>query len=296
MGIAKESIVFDVEQIEARYRELRGMRDSGELSDPAFGEAIDALSVQDEEGQWWAIGADSGSWYVARGGTWVEAEPPRAAPPPVAKPPSTWGSASASEPAAKVCVTCGATMEAGARFCELCGAPVEGPLQERAETVIGHLPAERLEEGKGFLGRLKTTKLGLVITTDRVLCLRQTIEMNENWLQEQDRLFNHLESLDVTSRDVWDDYGWSGPPWSTYYETPPDELLSSNRSNEAIPLREVVSATVTLDEELDKLDLVLVNGETYHFQLFILTGEPAARFLGQAVGLDRVRLVKSTER
>ena len=283
--------MFDVDQIEARYRELRDMRDADQLSEPAFREAVDALSAQDEEGQWWAIGAESGRWYAARGGEWVEAEPPRAAPGRVPEPPSAWTSPSEAGPAAKVCAACGAGMEAGASFCGMCGTPADAPAEQGVEKVIGHLPAERLEEGKGFLGRLKATPLALVITTDRILCLRETPEMNQSWLEEQDRLAGRSESLGVSSRNVWDAYDWGGPPWSSYYETPPDELLSSNRSNEAIPLGEVVSAAVTLDEELDKLEVVLTDGETYHFQLFNLTGEAAARFLRQALGPDRVRVV-----
>jgi hypothetical protein len=179
-------------------------------------------------------------------------------------------------------------MEYGASFCGMCGTPVEAQPAERAETIIGHLPAERLEEGRGFLGRLKVTPLALVITTQRLLCLRETPEMNQSWLEEQDRLAGRSESLGVISRDVWHAYDWSGPPWELYYETPPDELAASDRANEAIPVGEIVSATVTLDDELDKLDIVMANGEPYHFQLFNLTGEPAARFLRQALGPDRV--------
>jgi hypothetical protein len=99
----------------------------------------------------------------------------------------------------------------------------------------------------------------------------------------------------VISRDVWHAYDWSGPPWSSYYETPPDQLVASHRSNEAIPLNDVVSVTIILDDELDKLDVMLANGETYHFQLFNLTGAPAAQFLRQALRSDRVRLVASAE-
>jgi hypothetical protein len=51
---------------------------------------------------------------------------------------------------------------------------------------------------------------------------------------------------------------------------------------------------VTLDEGLDKLDIVLAGGQELHFQLFNLVGRPAARFLSQALGSERVRLLGSS--
>jgi hypothetical protein len=190
------------------------------------------------------------------------------------------------------CTQCGARLPADARFCEMCGAPAGFVRQEgaeRAEVVIGHLPAERIEEGKGLFGRAKTTQLNLVITTSRLLCLHETEEMNDNWVAETERLIE-LERSGQPWRALIDGYDWRSPLWAGFYDTPPDDLLAAHRGNEAIALADVASAAVTLDEERDRLDLVLAGGETRRFLLFNQVGQAAARFLGQALGAERVRL------
>ncbi len=191
---------------------------------------------------------------------------------------------------AQWCEQCGAPIPADARFCEMCGAPAASFHSEQIETVIGHLPAERFQEGAGLFGRVKTTQLNLVITTSRLLCLQETEEMNETWLGETERLIEEEEDGDLPWRALMDAYDWSGPLWAYFYETPADELLAADRGNEAIPLSHVVSTAITLDEERDRLDILLANGETYHFQLFNQVGRPAARFFAQALGPERVRL------
>ena len=55
-------MTFD--ELESRYAELRRQHSAGQLSDQAFSEAVDQLQIQDEQGRVWAIGAQSGSWYV----------------------------------------------------------------------------------------------------------------------------------------------------------------------------------------------------------------------------------------
>jgi hypothetical protein len=194
----------------------------------------------------------------------------------------------------RFCEQCGSPLRAGVRFCERCGAPVElerAPAAAEAEAVIGHLPAERLEEGKGFLGRPKTTQLNFVITTSRILCLRETEETNDAWLGETERLDDEEKRSGVPWRTLIDHYVWRSPVWAAFYETPPDELLASDRGNGSIPLSEIVRATVTLDDEMDRLELAFAGGQVFRYRLYNLTGRPAARFLAQALGPERVRLV-----
>jgi hypothetical protein len=188
------------------------------------------------------------------------------------------------------CEQCGTPLPADARFCEMCGAPAGALRYEQAETVIGHLPGERLEEGKGLFGRVKTTQLNLVITTSRLLCLRETDETNENWLAETERLLEEEERSGLPWRTLIARYDWRSPLWAGFYDTPSDELLVAHRDNAAIPLADIVSTTVTLDEERDKLDVLLVSGEMRHFLLFNQVGQAAARFLAQALGPERVRI------
>lgn len=191
------------------------------------------------------------------------------------------------------CTQCGAPLPADARFCETCGAPAGSFHSGQTETVIGHLPAERFQEGAGVFGRVKVTQLNLVITTSQLLCLQETNEMNETWLGETERLFQEEQNGGMPWRALMDAYDWSGPLWDYFYKTPAHELIAADRDNEAIPLSDVVSAEIALDDERDRMDIRLANGETYHFQLFNQVGRPAARFFAQALGPERVRLTHS---
>ncbi len=188
------------------------------------------------------------------------------------------------------CEQCGTPLPADARFCEMCGAPAGTVYSQQAETVVGHLPAERIDEGKGLFGRVKTTQLNLVITISRLLCLRETDEMNNNWLAETERLIEEEERSGLPWRALIDNYDWRSPLWASFYDTPPGELVAAHRGNEVIPLADIVSATVTLDEERDKLDILLGSGEMHHFLLFNQVGQAAERFLAQALGPERVRI------
>ena len=82
------------------------------------------------------------------------------------------------------CEQCGTPLPDDARFCEMCGTPVVMQPSRAGEIVIGHLPGEI--EGKGRLGRSKA--INLVITTTRLICIRETSKMRENWVGELARL------------------------------------------------------------------------------------------------------------
>jgi len=95
-------------ELERRYEDLNRQRRSGQLSDRSFQEAVDGLRIEDEQGRLWAIGAESGAWYVYRDGQWVEGDPR-----------SPVGAAS--------CAECGAPLPVDALFCNTCGSFVESP-------------------------------------------------------------------------------------------------------------------------------------------------------------------------
>ena len=179
----------------------------------------------------------------------------------------------------RFCTQCGAEVPEGVRFCVMCGAKIEQtptvaappPAPPQVETgqgewAVGHLPVERVEQGAGVFGRTRSTQLNMVITSTRLLYLRETDEMNEGWVYESERLEDLEKRSGLSLREVMDEYDWHNPQWASLYATPPDRLLAAHRHNEAVPLSEIVSATVTLDEELDKLDLDLANGERHHLR------------------------------
>ena len=185
------------------------------------------------------------------------------------------------------CQQCGTSLPDDARFCEMCGTPVVTEPYQPQEMVIGHLPGEL--EGKGRFRRGKA--IILVITTTRLICVRETKKMHETWVGEIVRLFEE-EDPDLSWRQRLDSYEWRSPLWAYFFDASPDALLATDRENEAIPLTDLVSATITLVEEGgDTVDFLLTSGETLRFVLFDQMGRPAARFLAQALGLDRVRLV-----
>lgn len=60
---------------EEEYFRLRGQFDTGRLSQEDFDEKLRALMVQDEQGRYWMLGADSGKWYYYDGAKWVTGDP-----------------------------------------------------------------------------------------------------------------------------------------------------------------------------------------------------------------------------
>lgn len=64
---------------EDEYFKLRGQFDTGRLTQEQFDEKLRALMIQDEQGRYWMLGADSGKWYFYDGAKWVQGEPYTAA-------------------------------------------------------------------------------------------------------------------------------------------------------------------------------------------------------------------------
>ena len=66
---------MNFQELESKYYELKGKHAAGKLSDQEFLTEVEKLSLQDEQGCWWTIEAQTGQWYVFQEGEWVEAEP-----------------------------------------------------------------------------------------------------------------------------------------------------------------------------------------------------------------------------
>ncbi len=63
---------------EEEYFILRGKFDTGRIGKNLFELALKDMSVQDTQGRWWMIGADSGNWYMHDGKAWIQADPSHA--------------------------------------------------------------------------------------------------------------------------------------------------------------------------------------------------------------------------
>ena len=71
---------------EDEYFKLRGQFDTGRLTQEQFDERLRELMIQDAQGRYWMLGADSGKWYYYDGASWVQGEPyAGATPPPLAE-------------------------------------------------------------------------------------------------------------------------------------------------------------------------------------------------------------------
>lgn len=110
-------------QAEDSYLRLKGQLAIGRMTREQFDAALKELMVQDAQGRYWMLGADSGKWYVYDGKSWVESNPYT----------SAVGAAQTPPPAASIgpefCSQCGAHLRAGARFCSRCGQPVATALK-----------------------------------------------------------------------------------------------------------------------------------------------------------------------
>lgn len=66
----------DFQRIEGEFKRLTDQLTAGQITREQFDAALKSLMIQDEQGRYWTIGANTGKWYVNTGTQWVEAAPP----------------------------------------------------------------------------------------------------------------------------------------------------------------------------------------------------------------------------
>ena len=98
----RPTITFD--KLERTYNALKGRHAVGRLSDEELQAEVSKLRLRDERERYWTISGDAGTWYVAQGGRWVRAEPPRG-----------------RSAGRRTCPTCGAQVKESLNFCTSCG-------------------------------------------------------------------------------------------------------------------------------------------------------------------------------
>ncbi len=67
---------MDFHQVEREFRQLKARYDAGTLSEADFKARLQDLMLQDEQGRWWMIGAETGQRYYHDGERWIRSEPP----------------------------------------------------------------------------------------------------------------------------------------------------------------------------------------------------------------------------
>lgn len=62
--------------VEKEFAQLRDEFNRKRLSEPDFKKKLKELRLQDQDGRFWTIGAQTGKWYCFDGNDWIEAKPP----------------------------------------------------------------------------------------------------------------------------------------------------------------------------------------------------------------------------
>lgn len=62
--------------VEKEFEQLRDEFKRKRLSEPDFKKKLRELRLQDQDGRFWTIGAQTGKWYYFDGNDWIESKPP----------------------------------------------------------------------------------------------------------------------------------------------------------------------------------------------------------------------------
>ena len=89
---------MDFSQVEAEYARLKGQFEAGSLTEEQFKSQLHDLMLQDEAGEWWVIGYETGQWYRHDGTDWVRADPPGRVLHDITSPPDTRPESISSKP------------------------------------------------------------------------------------------------------------------------------------------------------------------------------------------------------
>ena len=66
---------MNIEEAERRFRELQRQRDRGDLDEATFRVEVAKLLLRDQQGTFWMLDADSGTWFCNRGEGWTAGDP-----------------------------------------------------------------------------------------------------------------------------------------------------------------------------------------------------------------------------
>jgi hypothetical protein len=80
-GAPRSGLPPRFDEARQRFAVLKDRYNRGELDDAAYEAALRELIIQDEHGQYWMIGAETGGWYRYDGAAWIPQDPPGAVAP-----------------------------------------------------------------------------------------------------------------------------------------------------------------------------------------------------------------------
>jgi hypothetical protein len=89
--------------VEREFKQLRDEFKRKRLSEPDFKKKLKELRLQDKDGRFWTIGAQTGRWYYFDGNDWTESKPP------------------SLEDKRAICVRCGFENDLENEACSYCG-------------------------------------------------------------------------------------------------------------------------------------------------------------------------------
>jgi hypothetical protein len=103
--------------VEKEFEQLRDKFRKKELSESDFKKKLKGLRLQDQNGRFWTIGAQTGKWYYFDGNDWIESNPP-----------------SLQEKKA-ICIYCGFENDLENESCAYCGESFKKEEEEETEFV-----------------------------------------------------------------------------------------------------------------------------------------------------------------
>jgi hypothetical protein len=98
--------------VEKEFQQLRDEFNRKQLSEPDFKKKLKELRLQDQDGRFWTIGAQTGKWYYFDGNDWIESNPP------------------SLQDKRAICVHCGFENDLENESCAFCGETLTGRKEE----------------------------------------------------------------------------------------------------------------------------------------------------------------------
>ena len=74
-GAASPQLPAEFEALERSYLELRKSYQKGELEEGDFLSRLEEMVIEDENGNYWMLGVESGEWHRYDGQQWVREDP-----------------------------------------------------------------------------------------------------------------------------------------------------------------------------------------------------------------------------